>query len=323
MNKILLTGCAGFIGYHTALRLLADDKEVIGVDNLNDYYDIALKHFRLKQLEKYDNFHFQKIDIENYEVLDKLFSNNRLDTVINLAARAGVPYSKKNPFVYLSTNTHGPLNILELMKKYSVDKLVQASTSSLYAGEKMPFDENLQVNTPISVYAATKKAAELLAYTYHSLYDLDITVLRYFTVFGPAGRPDMSIFRFIKWIDEGIPIELFGDGSQTRDFTYVEDIARGTILAQKKLAYEVINLGGGNIPISMIDVINKIGELLNKEPRIDFKDFLDTDIKETRASIIKADNLLGWKPKYDFFEGLQITIDWYLENKSWLKDIKL
>jgi len=323
LEKILLTGAAGFIGYHTALKLLEKDEEVIGLDNLNNYYDIRLKEHRLNVLKQFKNFEFQKIDIENYDALEVIFKRNKFKSIINLAARAGVSYSKKNPFVYLSTNTRGPLNILELMKKYNYNKLVQASTSSLYAGEQMPFNEDLPVNTPISVYAATKKAAELLAYTYHSLYDLDITILRYFTVYGPAGRPDMSIFRFIKWIDEGKPIELFGDGTQSRDFTYVEDIVNGTMKAQKALGYEVINLGGGNKPISLNEVIKLISELLNKEPIIKYFDFQNTDIKETQADISKAKQLLNWEPQFNFNLGIEMTVKWYKENRNWLKDINL
>ncbi len=323
MATILLTGTAGFIGYHTAIKLLKNKIKIIGIDNINDYYDTKLKLYRLRQLKKYDNFKFRKVDIEDYSKLNGIFRNNRIDKVINLAARAGVPYSKKNPFVYLNTNTMGTLNLLESMKEFGVKKIVLASTSSLYAGEKMPFKEDLHVNTPISVYAATKKSAEMLAFTYHSLYNLDVSVLRYFTVYGPAGRPDMSIFRFIKWIDEGNPIELFGDGTQSRDFTYVDDIANGTISAMKHLGYEVINLGGGNKPISIIKVIQKIEKLLSKKAKIDFRGFLDTDIKETKANINKAKKLLGWEPKYNFDKGLKITVDWYLENKKWLKNIKL
>ncbi len=234
MKKILVTGAAGFIGSKTSQKLLEEGIPVIGVDNMNDYYDVTLKTHRLEALKKNKGFSFCKLDIENLAALDPIFRDNKIEAVINLAARAGVGYSIKNPHVYMSTNAHGVLNLLELMRKYNVKKLVHASTSSLFAGQKMPFTEDLPVNTPISPYAASKKAAEVMAYTYHYLFDLDISVLRYFTVYGPAGRPDMSIFRFIKWIDEGTPIELFGDGTQSRDFTYIDDIAAGTIKAQKR-----------------------------------------------------------------------------------------
>ena len=323
MKNILLTGAAGFIGWKTGEMLLEKGFNVIGVDNMNDYYDVRLKEWRLKQLQKYPNFKFYDLDIENLGALEVLFEDNFVDAVINLAARAGVRYSIINPHVYMTTNALGTLNLLELMKKHNIKKMVLASTSSLYAGQPMPFKEDLPVNTPISPYAASKKAAEVTAYTYHYLYGLDITVVRYFTVYGPAGRPDMSIFRFIKWIDEGTPIELFGDGSQSRDFTYVDDIADGTIKALKDVGYEIINLGGGKNPISLNYVINKIEEYLGKKAKINYKPFHKADLKETWADITKAEMLLGWKPKISFDEGLKRTIQWYLENKEWLKDIKL
>ena len=180
--------------------------------------------------------------------LDALFEAHKFASVLNLAARAGVRYSMENPHVYMTTNANGTLNLLEAMRRKEISKMVLASTSSLYAGQEMPFVETLPVNTPISPYAASKKAAEVMAYSYHNLYGLDISVVRYFTVFGPCGRPDMSIFRFIEWVEKGLPIELFGDGEQSRDFSYVDDIARGTIAAQKEVGYEIINLGGGNNP---------------------------------------------------------------------------
>ncbi len=324
MAKILLTGAAGFIGWKTGELLLEDGHEVVGVDNMNDYYDTRLKEWRLNQLKKYPNFKFYEVDIENLGALDVVFQDNEFDRVINLAARAGVRYSLINPFVYLSTNAEGTLNLLELMRKYGIKKFVLASTSSLYAGQSMPFKEDLPVNTPISPYAASKKAAEVMSYTYHYLYGIDVTVVRYFTVYGPAGRPDMSIFRFIKWIDEGTPIELFGDGSQSRDFTYVDDIAKGTIKAAfKDVGYEIINLGGGKNPISLNEVISKIEKYLGKKAKIDYKPFHKADLKETWADITKAERILGWKPEIDIDEGLKRTIDWYIENREWLKDVKL
>jgi len=311
---IIVTGVAGFIGQKTAELLLKDGNFIIGVDNLNDYYDINLKYYRLNLLKKYKNFKFYQIDIENYEELKHLFIEYNFDDVINLAARAGVNYSIKNPFVYASTNYNGTLNILEL---------VLASTSSLYAGQKMPFNENLPVSTPISPYAASKKAAEIISYTYNYLFGIDVSIVRYFTVFGPAGRPDMSIFRFVKWIDEGSPVIVYGDGTQSRDFTYIDDIARGTILALKEVNYEIINIGGGKNPISLKRVINLIEEYLGKKANIVYRDFQKTDIKETWADIKKAKKLLNWEPKVDFSKGLKYTVEWYKENKSLLKNIKL
>ncbi len=323
MKNILLTGAAGFIGWKTAKMLLEEGHNVIGVDNLNNYYDIRLKEYRKKDLEKYKNFKFYPVDIENIKALEILFMDNKFDAVINLAARAGVRYSMVNPHVYMTTNAYGTLNLLELMKGYNVKKMVLASTSSLYAGQPMPFKEDLPVNTPISPYAASKKAAEVMAYTYHYLYGIDVSVVRYFTVYGPAGRPDMSIFRFIKWIDEGKPIILYGDGSQARDFTYVDDIANGTILALKDVGYEIINLGGGKNPISLKTVIEMIEKYLGKKAVIDFKPFHKADLKETWADITKAKQLLNWEPKISFEEGIEKTIKWYIENRDWLKDVEV
>lgn len=238
MKKVLLTGVAGFIGAKTAQFLLEQGVNVIGVDNLNDYYDPTLKILRLKELTGVE---FHNIDIENKAELKKLFHTHKFDTVFNLAARAGVRYSMENPDIYMSTNAQGTLNLLECMREFGVRKFVLASTSSLYAGQPMPFNEDLAVNTPISPYAASKKAAEVMAYTYHYLYQIDVSVVRYFTVYGPAGRPDMSPYIFAHKIlkDEALPV--FGDGTQSRDFTYVDDIAKGTILAAKPLGYEIIN----------------------------------------------------------------------------------
>jgi UDP-glucuronate 4-epimerase len=232
--RIFLTGCAGFIGAKTAELLLEQGHEVIGVDNLNDAYDPTLKRWRLSQLEGKPNFRFQQVDISEWEPTRQVFEAHMpYDAVVNLAARAGVRQSVQNPWVYVATNTTGALNLLELCRQHGIRKYVLASTSSLYANSERPFREDMPTDRPLSPYAASKKGAETMCYTYHHLYGLDITVLRYFTVYGPAGRPDMSIFRFIRWIAEGEPIQVFGDGLQERDFTYVDDIARGTIAALK------------------------------------------------------------------------------------------
>jgi UDP-glucuronate 4-epimerase len=321
MKKVLVTGVAGFIANKTAEFLLKDGVEVVGIDNMNDYYDVRLKEHRLEGIISQPKFTFKKIDIENKKELSDLFNEHKFDAVLNLAARAGVRYSMENPDVYMSTNAQGTLNLLNEMKKHGIKKMVLASTSSLYAGQPMPFNEDLPVNTPISPYAATKKAAEVMAYSYHYLYKMDISVVRYFTVYGPAGRPDMSIFRFIKWIDEGKPLELFGDGAQSRDFTYVEDIARGTIAALKPVGYEIINLGGGNNPISLNTVIGMIERMLGKKAVIENKEFHIADIKETWANISKAEKILGWKPEISFEEGIKRSVEWYLKYKY--LDIKL
>ena len=323
MKEILVTGCAGFIGQRTSQLLLNQGAKVIGVDNLNDYYDVRIKKWRLNELKKSSNFVFYKVDLEDIKRLKKIFAECSIESVINLAARAGVRYSMENPHVYMSTNAQGTLNLLEIMREKNIKKMVLASTSSLYAGQSLPFKENLAVNTPISPYAASKKAAEVMCYSYHYLYDMDISVVRYFTVYGPAGRPDMSIFRFIKWIDDGDTIELFGDGTQSRDFTYVDDIASGTIKALKSVGYEVINLGGGKNPISINYVIKKLEEYLGKKAKIGKKPFHKADIMATWADIKKAKKLLNWQPTIDLDQGLKRSVDWYLENKGWLKNIKL
>jgi len=324
-KKYLVTGVCGFIASQVCRQLLEQGDQVIGVDNLNDYYDVRLKKWRLDQLTSHpnaNNFRFVKLDIENQENLKELCrSEGPFDAVLNLAARAGVRYSMENPHVYLSTNAEGSLNLLECMREYGYSKFVLASTSSLYAGQKMPFTEDLAVNEPLSPYAASKKAGELMAYSYYKLYGFDVSVVRYFTVFGPAGRPDMSIFRFIKWIDEEVPIELFGDGSQSRDFTYIDDIAKGTIAAIKEVGYEIINLGGGRNPVSLNTVISKLEELIGKKAKIEHKAFHIADIKETWADIKKAKQLLGWEPKTTLDQGLENSVKWYMDNRDWLKGV--
>jgi UDP-glucuronate 4-epimerase len=318
----LITGVAGFIGSKTAQFALGIGAKIIGIDNMNNYYSPIIKTHRLEELKKNQNFTFIKCDIEDKEILEKIFKSNKIDAVINLAARAGVRFSLKNPFIYASTNYTGSLNLLDLMRDYNVKKYVMASTSSIYAGSKMPYREDSSVNQPISPYAASKKAAELIAYTYHHQFNIDVSIVRYFTVYGPAGRPDMSVLRFVKWIDEGKPIVLYGDGSQSRDFTYVDDIAIGTLAAtKKKVGYEIINLGGGKNPVAINLLISKIENLLNKKAELNQKPFHSADVDSTWADISKADQLLNWKPTISLDKGLEKTVEWYYENKSWLKDI--
>jgi nucleoside-diphosphate-sugar epimerase len=325
--KYLVTGAAGFIASQVSKQLLDQGDRVVGVDNLNDYYDVRLKNWRLEQLKAHphaENFSFACLDIEDHTKLVDLFkAEGPFDAVLNLAARAGVRYSMENPHVYLSTNAEGTLNLLECMRAQSCNKLVLASTSSLYAGQKMPFTEDLAVNEPLSPYAASKKAGELMAYSYHKLYQMDVSVVRYFTVFGPAGRPDMSPYRFIKWIAEEETIQMFGDGSQSRDFTYVDDIARGTIAAIQDIGYEIINLGGGRNPVSLNTIIIKLEELLLKKANIDHKPFHVADLMETCADISKAKKLLGWEPQVSLEEGLEKSVQWYLDNQHWLKEVQV
>lgn len=322
MKTIMVTGAAGFIGSKVSEMLLEEGYQVVGVDNLNDYYDIQLKLWRLDNLKKYDNFKFYKLDIENYEELKSVFQLNCPEAVINLAARTGVRYSLENPFIYLSTNSGGNLNLLELCREYRVPKFVLASTSSLYAGQKMPFKESLPVNTPISPYAASKKATEMMAYTYHYLYGLDVTILRYFTVYGPAGRPDMATFRFIKWIMEGVPLEIFGDGNQKRDFTYIDDIARGTIRALKPLGYEIINLGN-NHPYKLSEVIKLMEKSVGKKAHFYYKEFHKADMQATWADIDKAQELINLQPQVSLEEGLKRTVEWTKNNWEWVRKIKI
>jgi UDP-glucuronate 4-epimerase len=327
MAKFLVTGAAGFIGAQVAQQLLAQGSEVVGLDNLNTYYDPRLKTHRLQRLQAHPQFSpqfsFVQADIEHKPALDQLFSQHKFEAVINLAARAGVRASIEDPFVYLATNALGTLNLLELMRHHGPAKMVLASTSSLYAGMPLPFNEELAVNTPLSPYAASKKAAEVMAYSYHHLFKLDISVVRYFTVYGPAGRPDMSIFRFIRWIDQGQPIELFGDGSQTRDFTYVDDIAAGTIAAARPLGYEIINLGGGRRPVALNEIISILENLLGKKAVIERKPFHSADMKETGADISKAKRLLDWEPRIDVDQGLRRCVEWYQQNKALASAIAL
>lgn len=346
MATYLVTGAAGFIASHVCGMLLDAGHTVVGMDNLNDYYDVRLKDWRLARLlgcepatggdprrsalvppggtraGRGGRFVFRQLDDESLGELERLFAEFRFDAVFNLAARAGVRYSIENPHVYLTTNAHGTLNVLEAMRRHGVRKQVLASTSSLYAGCPMPFTEDQPVNTPLSPYAATKKAAELMSYSYHRLYGIDTTVLRYFTVFGPAGRPDMAPFRFIEWIIEGRPIQLFGDGTQARDFTFVDDIARGTVLAVAPVGYEIVNLGGGNHPLSLRHVIALLEKLIGRSARVEGQPTHAADLQETWADIAKAGRLFGWRPQVDPEEGFRRTVAWHLAHRSWLRDLK-
>ncbi len=321
--KVLVTGAAGFIANKVCEFLLNEGVEVIGLDNMNDYYDISLKDFRIKGLEKFSNFSFHKIDIEQKDELKPLFEKHKFDVIYNLAARAGVRYSIENPDIYVSTNIQGNLNLLNLAKEFNIPKFILASTSSLYAGKEMPFLETLDVSEPISPYASTKKGAETMCYTYHHLYGIDISIVRYFTVYGPVSRPDMAQLRFMKWIDGEKPIQLYGDGEQARDFTHVDDIARGTIAASKKLGFEIINLGGGKNPISINTMIKSYEELLGKKAVVENLPFNKADMLVTWANIEKAKNLLQWEPKISFTEGLESCVKHFNDNKDFYLKIGL
>lgn len=320
-QRILLTGAAGFVGWKTAELLLVKGCSVTGVDNLNDYYDPRLKQWRLENIRQLvasgaveGAWEFRQLDIEDRAAVDELIAKGSFDAVINLAARAGVRASIEDPYVYFRTNADGSVNLLEAMRRNGVGKYVLASTSSLYAGQPIPFREDLPVNTPISPYAASKKAAEVAAFTWHHLYGIDVSICRYFTVYGPAGRPDMSPLRFLKWIDKGEPIQLYGDGTQRRDFTYIDDIADGTVRALKPLGYEVLNLGGGAEPVSINAMIAAFEKRLGKKALIDYLPFNKADMMETQADNRKARELLGWQPTVTAEDGFAATADWYLKN---------
>ncbi len=322
MNIVLVTGVAGFIGSRVATMLLEEGHFVIGIDNLNNYYDRRLKLHRLTSLQGNSSFKFYHLDIENYDALNLVFDLHHPMAVINLAARAGVRYSMENPFVYVSTNVMGTVNLLQLCRFYTVSKFILASSSSLYAGHELPFQENLAVNQPISPYAASKKAAEALAYSYYYLYGIDVTVLRYFTVYGPAGRPDMSIFLFIHKLMKNESLTIFGDGTQSRDFTYIDDIARGTLKALSLKGYELINLGGSH-QIQLDRILNILENYTAKKADVNLEEFHKADLKETLSDIGKANRLLGWRPEISIEEGLKRTVCWFNENWSWLQDINI
>ncbi len=323
MAKYLVTGTAGFIASKVTEQLLEAGHEVVGVDNMNDAYDVKLKDWRLGRLAGRKGLAFHKVDICDQAALAKVFdAAGRIDAVVNLAARAGVRQSVENPWVYVDTNTTGSLNLLELCRTREVPKFVLASTSSLYgAHNPMPYREDADTSRPLSPYAASKKGAEVMAYTYHYLYKIDVTVFRYFTVYGPAGRPDMSLFRFVQWISEGRPVTVYGDGSQSRDFTYVDDIARGTIAGLKPLGYDVINLGS-DTPTVLMDVIRYIEQRIGRKAIFRHLPMHPADVTATWADIAKARTKLGWEPQTDWKRGCDNLIAWYRENRAWAKDVR-
>lgn len=319
--NILLTGAAGFIGSKTAEYLLAAGHRVVGFDSVNDYYDVRLKEYRLAQLLRHEHFIFQRGDVEDVSLLSRIFQGGFFDAVVHLAARAGVRASIETPDLYLRTNAVGTLNVLEAMVAHGVRKLVMASTSSLYAGQATPFLESSVVTNPLSPYAASKLAAEALCHVWHHLYQIDISILRYFTVFGPAGRPDMAPFRFSECIRRGVPIPLFGDGSQTRDFTFIDDIARGTIAALKNVGFEIVNLGGGNEPLSIIAMISHLEQALDREAVIEYQPGFAADMTDTSADISKAADIFDWEPAVSPVDGLYRCAAWHRENASWLDHV--
>ncbi len=312
----LVTGTAGFIGFHLTKRLLEKGQKVVGVDNLNSYYDPQLKKARLTILEKFPRFSFYRLDIANLADFENVFAENKIDKVCHLAAQAGVRYSLENPHLYEQANMVGFLNLLELMRKYEVKDLVYASSSSVYGGiKKIPFSEGMKINKPISLYAATKAANELYAHVYHHLYGLNTVGLRFFTVYGPWGRPDMALFLFTKAILESQPIKVFNYGQMKRDFTYIDDIVDGIIASLAKVASlgnEIFNLGGSD-PVDLLEFIKIIEKKLNKKTKKEFLPLQPGDVPTTFADVSKAQKLLGYQPKVKIEEGVGEFVNWYRE----------
>ncbi|MEN9920418.1 MAG: hypothetical protein RL538_311 [Candidatus Parcubacteria bacterium] len=308
--KYLVTGGAGFIGHHLVLKLLDEGHEVTVVDSVNDYYDPAIKEARLKRFP--DTVDVQRIDITDREALEGIFERGNFDAVAHLAAQAGVRYSLEHPEVYVQANYVGTFNIFDLAKKYGVKKVVLASTSSVYGtSTNMPFTESELAPVPMSIYAATKRATEFLGATYNHLYGMDVICLRFFTVYGPWGRPDMALFLFTDKILKGESIDVFNNGEMRRDFTYVDDIVSGFSLAlEKGKGYEIFNLGNGT-PVNLMDFIRVIEEELGKKADINYMPLQPGDVPETFADVSKAKNMLGYQPQTSVETGVKNFIAWY------------
>ncbi|MBL7095373.1 NAD-dependent epimerase/dehydratase family protein [candidate division KSB1 bacterium] len=311
-ERILVTGAAGFIGFHLSKSLLGDGYEVLGIDNVNDYYDPNLKWARLDILKKYGNFKFERINIADRETLTAVFTNFKPQKVVNLAAQAGVRYSITNPYAYMDSNLVGFLNILELCRHNDVEGLIYASSSSVYGGNtKLPFSVEDRVDQPISLYAATKRANELIAYSYSHLYALHTTGLRFFTVYGPWGRPDMAMFIFADKITKGEPIQVFNNGKMKRDFTYINDIISGIRAAiEKNFQCEMFNVGYHRSEKLMF-MIALIEKYIGKKAIIIFKSMQPGDVPESFAEINKTKILLGYNPGTNIEEGIKEFINWY------------
>ena len=328
--RILITGAAGFIGFHLSKRLLDQSCEIIGIDNLNDYYDPGLKHSRLEILKKYDKFRFEKVDLKDKESVDKIFETHNPTYVVNLAAQAGVRYSIENPYAYVDSNLVGFMNILEACRHYPVKHLLYASSSSVYGGNKAaPFSTNHNVDHPVSLYAATKKANELMAHTYSHLYGIPTTGLRFFTVYGPYGRPDMAYFSFTKDILAGKPIKVFNHGKMERDFTYIDDIVEGVVklidripagkkdwderiddLSTSFAPYKVYNIGNNN-PVPLMRFIRALETALGKEAEKIYLDMQPGDVIRTYADVSDLERDINFRPSTSIEEGLQKFVDWY------------
>jgi len=332
MPKILVTGAAGFIGFHLAKRLLDCECEVVGLDNLNDYYDVNLKTARLAQLEERHNFRFHKMGLEERDTISRFFKEEQFDIVVNLAAQAGVRYSIENPYAYIDSNISGFINILEGCRHNGVKHLVYASSSSVYgANTKMPFSVHDNVDHPISLYAATKKANELMAHTYSHLYNLPTTGLRFFTVYGPWGRPDMALFLFTKAIIEGRPIDVYNHGRMQRDFTYIDDIVEGVFRVMGNVPeanhawsgdaadpgtssapYRIYNIGNNN-PVELIRFIEVLENALGLKAKKNLLPLQPGDVSATYADIDDLMRDVGFKPSTSIEEGIGKFVAWYRE----------
>jgi len=320
MANYLITGSAGFIGFHLTKELLKDPKSsVIGIDNMNDYYSPILKERRNDILKKSKNYRFIKQDIADFEGLKTTLKDEKIDQIIHLAAQAGVRYSIENPQIYAKSNVIGTLNIFEVARRTGIKKVVFASSSSVYgANTKIPFSESDPVDTPISLYAATKKSTELMAYTYSHLYGINMTGLRFFTVYGEFTRPDMATFKFTKNILTGKEIEVFNNGNMERDFTFVSDIVDGLISASKKdFRYEIFNLGNSK-PVKLGYFIELIEKNLGVKAKKKMMPMQAGDVLITYADVAKAGKMLGYEPKVSIEEGLRIFCNWFKENQDWL-----
>ena len=320
MANYLVTGAAGFIGARTTELLIMDGHTVLGIDNMNNAYDPRIKEYRLRKLQAMPGFTFHKLDISDRSIIDQL-KVDQFDGVINLAARAGVRYSVADPWVFVESNLLGTLNMLELCRQAATTKFIVASTSSIY-GEDPPYPtpESASSSRPLQPYAATKKGAEAMAHAYHHLHNIDVTILRFFTVYGPAGRPDLSIFRFVQWISEGRPVRVNGDGEQSRGFTYIDDIARGIIAALKPLGFEIINLGGHEV-ITINNLINLIEEVVGRKAIMEYGPADPADMRSNWADVSKAGELLGWEPQFNMRAGIEKLVEWYNAEREWASQV--
>ena len=323
--NILVTGCAGFIGSNVTRLLLETGHSVEAIDNLHQKRLRRLQQWRLETLEASPRFSFHCVDVTDADALEYVVRDSHrkspISAVINLTARAGVRDSLKDPHAYYQTNTLGVLNLVNLCRDLQIKKFIQASTSSVYEAElKGPIREDVPSSRPISPYAASKNAAETLLYSYHHLYDIQTTVLRYFTVYGPGGRPDMSIFRFVRGIAEGRTITVYGDGNQQRDYTYVDDVARGTIGALDLNGYNTINLGNEK-PVAIIDVVRMVEGQVGRKARIDYREMHPADPLVRWADVGRARELMNWTPSIDIEEGIRRTVNWYMECRGWAADL--